>query len=244
MTISDKTRKLLWGRSGNRCAFCKHELVMIATQDDDAIVGDECHIHAKHTDGPRSNSSMSTDELDDYTNLILLCKVHHKMVDDQPNTYTIEYLRNLKKSHETWVSETLHKSLPQNKRNTNDFLIRIDAGKELFSIVAGAHFFDLDYDEPENRDEIDFLKDFVQNLTDWGDIGDTIESGEKVEISYELTQDIKELESKGFVIFGARITKKLKFNNVVDTWIIATIRILRNTNPSIIKIDLSEQKSG
>ncbi len=93
MTISDKTRKLLWGRSGNRCAYCRRELVMTATKDNDAIVGDECHIHARQKGGSRSNSSMSIEELDDYENLILLCKVHHKMVDDQPNTYTVDFLR-------------------------------------------------------------------------------------------------------------------------------------------------------
>ena len=47
MSVSNKTRKLLWGRSGNHCAFCLQELVMDATvADDDSIVGDESHIIA------------------------------------------------------------------------------------------------------------------------------------------------------------------------------------------------------
>ena len=45
MAINDKTRKVLWGRSGNRCAICRRELVLDATTVDDvSVVGEECHI--------------------------------------------------------------------------------------------------------------------------------------------------------------------------------------------------------
>ena len=240
MTISDKTRKLLWGRSANRCAICHRELVMTATKDDDSIVGDECHIHAKSADGPRSNSLMSVDQLDDYENLILLCKVHHKMADDQPNTYTVDALKDLKKKHEKWVQEALHDAISNSNQESPDFLLRITTGKELFAAVAGIHFSDIDYDEPNNKDEIEFLSAFIQNLHDWADIGDEIEHGERVEVGYNLTQYIRELEEKGFVIFGKRETRKQKIKGIEDYWDIATIRILRTTNPTIIKLDLSE----
>jgi hypothetical protein len=240
MAISDKTRKLLWGRSGNRCAYCRRELVMSAAGDNDSIVGDECHIHARRADGPRSNTSMSIYELDDYENLILLCKFHHKMVDDQPNTYTANALKNLKKKHEKWVRETLHDAAKGSKPQSPEFLSRITTGKELFSIISGGHFFDFDYDEPANKDELEFLSGFIQNLQDWGDIGGDMEFGERVEAGYNLTQDVRTLEEKGFVIFGKRETKKLKIQGVEDYWEISIIRILRNTNPTIIKIDLSQ----
>ncbi len=108
MAISDRTRKLLWGRSGSRCAFCRRDLILEATeQDEEAVVGDECHIISAKPDGPRYNPSFSPDELDAYPNLILLCRVHHKLVDDQPNTYTTAILHVLKDNHERWVRETL-----------------------------------------------------------------------------------------------------------------------------------------
>ena len=45
MALSGKTRKVLWGRSGNRRAICRREIVLDATPSDDAsVVGDECHI--------------------------------------------------------------------------------------------------------------------------------------------------------------------------------------------------------
>ena len=129
MTISDKTRKLLWGRSGNRCAYCRRELVMAATiLDDESIVGDECHIIARHPDWSRGDTSISEQELDDYPNLILLCKVHHKTVDDQPNTYTVDVLREMKRKHEKWVRETLQDANTGRKNPKNEIATRIVSG--------------------------------------------------------------------------------------------------------------------
>lgn len=108
MAISERTRKLLWGRSGNRCAICRNKLVVEATpSDDESIVGDECHIISGQAGGPRYDATFPKPEIDSYPNLILLCKVHHKMIDDQTQTYTRDYIRQTKEKHEQWVHETL-----------------------------------------------------------------------------------------------------------------------------------------
>lgn len=84
MPISDKTRKILWGRSGNRCAFCRTCLVAEKTElDRESVVGDECHIHSPSPNGPRHEPTLSVEDFDTIDNLLLLCRVHHKMVDDQ-----------------------------------------------------------------------------------------------------------------------------------------------------------------
>jgi hypothetical protein len=38
-----------------------------------------------------------------YDNLILLCSIDHKRVDDQPEHFTIERLKSIKLDHEAWV---------------------------------------------------------------------------------------------------------------------------------------------
>jgi hypothetical protein len=64
MGITDKTRKLIWGKSGNRCTMCRHVLCVDATpEDDESIVGDECHIVSKKENGPRYDSSYPNDKL-------------------------------------------------------------------------------------------------------------------------------------------------------------------------------------
>lgn len=103
MSILLKTHKLLWGRSGNKCAMpdCRNELIVDETEtDNESIIGDEAHIIARSNDGPRGESEMSSEDRDKYDNLILLCRIHHKVIDDQPNFYTAEKLREIKEQHE------------------------------------------------------------------------------------------------------------------------------------------------
>jgi hypothetical protein len=107
MPISQLNRKLLWARSGNRCALCKNVLILDATEhDDESVVGDECHIVAQRLDGARGGQ-LPPEEVDGYANLILLCKIDHKRVDDQPNEFPSEKLRAIKAAHEAWVYRTL-----------------------------------------------------------------------------------------------------------------------------------------
>ncbi|TOM08889.1 HNH endonuclease, partial [Vibrio parahaemolyticus] len=81
---------------------------MDATQtDDESIVGEACHIVARSEDGPRGASSLTSEQRDKYNNLLLLCNVHHKVIDDQPEHYTVEHLRRIKSDHETWVTSQL-----------------------------------------------------------------------------------------------------------------------------------------
>ncbi|MBE1577742.1 hypothetical protein ACFORH_11150 [Amycolatopsis roodepoortensis] len=109
MGISDKTRKILWGRSGNRCADCRRELITRRTPDGDeeAIVGDEAHIAAQSPGGPRYGEGPPSG-LHHYDNLILLCRVDHKKIDDQPHHYTVDRLTKLKAEHEAWVNHALN----------------------------------------------------------------------------------------------------------------------------------------
>jgi tetratricopeptide (TPR) repeat protein len=80
--------------------------------DDESLVGDTCHIVAESPSGPRGDSPLTRKQRDQYDNLILLCKVHHKLVDDQRNTYTVERLREMKVVHEKWVRESLQPTSP------------------------------------------------------------------------------------------------------------------------------------
>jgi hypothetical protein len=100
MGIRDKDRKILWGLAGSYCAVCQQPLVADATSTDPkAVVGDEAHIVAQSADGPRGGQQVRGGDLDGYDNLILLCRVDHKRIDDQPNHYTTAKLHELKSRH-------------------------------------------------------------------------------------------------------------------------------------------------
>ncbi len=109
MGITSKTRKLLWGKSANRCndETCRKTLSLEIDQKHHTITGEECHIVAKKVDGPRGESKLSSKERDEYDNLILMCEEHHHIIDDNPEKYTIDILKDMKKKHEKWVEKNL-----------------------------------------------------------------------------------------------------------------------------------------
>src|SRR5918996_3137764 len=86
--------KLLYGLSGNLCAFPKCMTKMI--QQNNVITSAIAHIEGKKKGSARYNPSMTEEQRDDTTNLILLCPTHHVLVDQDPITYTIEYLKQIK----------------------------------------------------------------------------------------------------------------------------------------------------
>jgi hypothetical protein len=109
--ISDKTRKTLWARSGNRCAICRIELVAERdAYDRNLNIGEECHIISSKGKGPRHLDTYEKD-FDDYENLILLCRNHHKTIDEQIETYPVVLLHDIKADHEQWVNETINSAI-------------------------------------------------------------------------------------------------------------------------------------
>ncbi len=112
MAVPLREQRILLQRSGNRCAFphCRRVLTAEDSPPDRAIIlGEIAHIVAESPDGPRGDSPLSLTERNTYENLILLCNVHHQQIDDQPQTYTIERLQQIKHDHEAWVEKTLGK---------------------------------------------------------------------------------------------------------------------------------------
>ena len=110
MGISQKDIKLLWGRAASRCAFpdCRVQLTQdSANSSRDIAIGEQAHIVAKEKGGPRGESVLSIEERDLYSNLILLCPTHHKMIDKKPEDFPVERLHHIKINHELWVQEKL-----------------------------------------------------------------------------------------------------------------------------------------
>lgn len=122
MSISIKTHKMLWGRAACRCSEpnCRIELYEDETETDDAtLIGENCHIVAESDDGPRADPTMPIERRNSYGNLILLCRIHHKIIDSQPKKYSSEYLAKMKKAHEDWVQSQL--SFDEKKQKDDEY---------------------------------------------------------------------------------------------------------------------------
>ena len=242
MTISVRSRKLLWGRSGSRCAICQRELIKPGTpSDDDSIVGDECHIVSPVSGGPRHDPEFPRDKLNDYANL-LLCKVHHKQIDDQQSEYPPSRLTKIKADHEQWVFDQLgsarSRPRPTHVRrvaeNMPSFLRRIRSGKELLDIVTNACAFAPHFDDLRSEVEDELVAGFLQDAQDWGELGPE-SVRDQMRATRSLDEHIGELEKAGFWVFGFLEKMILEGGTGADTdWPVAHIQVLRDTNPEII----------
>jgi hypothetical protein len=234
MAISDKTRKTLWARSGNRCAMCRAELV--AEKDDHSKnlnLGDECHIVSEKGKGPRYREDFAED-FDGYNNLILLCKNHHRTIDELFETYTEQLLRSIKYNHEAWVKKSLDDADSKQKQPQVRFLNKI-SGKDVMDIVIGAHAYKMDHEDLQTQEEVDAVGSFLGIAKEYGEFGEDLETSQKVQIGFDLNRQIEDLKAIGFSVFGERKRSRMVDGNKKDLgmWEIATVIIVRNSNPSI-----------
>lgn len=98
-TPNESTLKKLFARCRNLCAFPNCATRIVDPQWG-TLTGRICHIKAKSPKGPRYDPKQSEEERYSYDNLIVLCGVHHCIIDDQPGTFTTELLLEMKEMHE------------------------------------------------------------------------------------------------------------------------------------------------
>lgn len=85
----------------NCCAFpgCKTPII---DPEANTILSEVCHIRARSNRGPRYDPAQTDEERHGFDNLILMCGVHHKLIDAPENLerYSTETLLQFKSEHE------------------------------------------------------------------------------------------------------------------------------------------------
>lgn len=97
-SYTDQTLKKLFALSGNECACPECIEVMVNGETD--VFGEICHIRGLESTSKRHDEEWLPQDLNDYKNLIVLCPNHHTKADQNPGTYSIEYLEKMKHDHE------------------------------------------------------------------------------------------------------------------------------------------------
>ncbi|TLS76002.1 hypothetical protein FE236_07650 [Mariprofundus erugo] len=114
MSVPTVDIKILWARAAGRCSMpdCRREL----TPESDTVaaggivVGENCHIVAEKVNGPRGRYPVPEADKNRYPNLILLCNIHHKIVDSDVTSWSVERLHQVKSDHENWIKTTFDQS--------------------------------------------------------------------------------------------------------------------------------------
>ena len=107
--ISGTVQNRIWARSAGRCMLCAAYLIDARSFFHSRSVAELAH-NVGASDGPnspRGASRLSEHERSQEGNILLLCHGCHRSIDDpeMQGFYTIEYLRDAKRTHERRVRE-------------------------------------------------------------------------------------------------------------------------------------------
>lgn len=110
------TVKRLFAVSGNQCAFEKCELPLV-DKSSGKVTGRICHINARRENGPRFDSTQTEKKNMDFDNLILMCPIHHDVIDSDLKSYTKDRLIEIKKTQEEKFSSSTNEDIDDEKAN-------------------------------------------------------------------------------------------------------------------------------
>jgi hypothetical protein len=112
MPVTERVSKVIWGQCAARCCMCKKELLHEQSGQIPSLIGEIAHIVGETKKASRGMCEMSASARNEPSNLLLLCREHHKIVDDNPAKYSCDQLRQIKAEHLSWVAASLVKLRP------------------------------------------------------------------------------------------------------------------------------------
>ena len=241
MAISDRTRKILWTRSGNKCCLCSANLVTSNKEPfDTTVIGQECHIISEAPKGPR-HTIIKDCQYDIEDNIILLCSNCHTKIDTNVSYFTIEKLKELKAKHTEDIRIKLAEKEPDNTFNTVNgvtVLPKINTGKELLNILDNCLGFVHDYEDTSDPEEIGFIVATLDELSAYVDIlsmnSISEEIGSKITRIPELNRILLRINEMKFGLFGEKKKKNVTVYNTQQYWTICTVFLMKLDNPNVV----------
>jgi hypothetical protein len=88
--------------------------------------------------GPRFDDAQAAEQRDDFDNLILLCRNHHKIVDGRPKIFLAEALDDLKRTHEEATSRPEQPTEPFFAKILLNDLQRIEVSNNSGNVVINS----------------------------------------------------------------------------------------------------------
>lgn len=111
--IADSKKLILMGICGGKCEFrgCEKSIVQDMLTGEKSNFSNYAHIVASSENGPRGDKVLSSKLSNDENNIMVLCRDHHKEIDDFPEKYTVNILKDMKREHEAYIQDlmSIHK---------------------------------------------------------------------------------------------------------------------------------------
>lgn len=185
-SISTKNKTKLWLVSGGRCEYpgCNKPLWKDSVTYNDMNIAYMAHIIADTPGGPRGDENLSEKLADDISNLMLLCDVHHRMIDNKNDKgeepeehHPVKLLRQFKREHEQRIelvtSLDIHRksyivSLTANIENHKGFINFKDAKQAMLPerFPATDQIINIDLTKSElTEDDTEFWASSAKSIT-------------------------------------------------------------------------------
>lgn len=165
---TERTIKKLFALSGNQCAHPECNNLLIDPSG--TVLAEICHIEAAEEKGPRFNPQQTDEERRGFENLMLLCSIHHILIDDQPENYPVASLKKWKEEHEeryrnnhSLNEEQIEKATHEISRPKKIDLAKLpDTNATLYGREEEIKLLDAAWENPQTR---------IISLIAWGGVG-------------------------------------------------------------------------
>ncbi len=104
-------------------------------------VGQACHIEAASEGGPRYNKAMNKAQRSSSDNGIWLCSIHAREIDVHPERFSVDLLREWKRTAEDYSQNEVGKSRDTSTQNV--FTENVNRHREIFSSIRDIEYFHL-----------------------------------------------------------------------------------------------------
>jgi len=200
-TFSKAVLDLLFKRAGGHCSNpnCTKETSGPSSDINKVVmIGEGAHICAASPGGPRYDAEMTEAERNGVNNGIWLCANCHKMVDSDPESYSVKLLHQWKENAESLQHQRLNQSMyekirpAQKSKSMNDVQIFLKALKCRYDLYEYAY----QYGKANFNDRCSTKLELERYLLDYGacfqsDLDDMLKKiGDADENEYRIFQSI------------------------------------------------------
>lgn len=107
--IPENIKLILMGKAAGKCEFrgCEDSVIEDILTKKRGNYSNFAHIVADSKNGPRGDEVLSDKLCKEESNIMVLCRKHHKMIDDNPELYTKELLTEMKLEHEKYIEDLM-----------------------------------------------------------------------------------------------------------------------------------------
>lgn len=232
--IPETVKLQLWVKSAGRCEFkgCNTPVWYNGLTLTKGNFGEVAHIIGSSKDGPRGTDQSEELQID-FSNLMLLCQRCHKEIDDHPEMYPVDTLREWKQEHENRIE--IQTSYPEDIHKSTVLLFSVNIGDRRVPInmeaIRNAMFPKFPTD----------LKGIKIEETDFNRVGNTeywktfAETKIKRKVLRYLEEGIDDVKIKHLSIFGIAPMPLLMYlgmciGDTVPTDIYQSHRNIENTS--------------